>query len=295
MAATRAEVVRLPEESLPFNPFSRVNVNSETAVKVAAQEFADLIRDVEKRLGTVQAQLLYDAIRRGFEATRGENAPFPDFEIINQEIEHDYTVNKRKLDTLTEVMRQLTDFEIFAKRDAPNLWRSLTDKTVIIDLHGLTVLRELTVCLVLTALYRELMAMPDSNVADGVREMRTIIVIDEAHHFLKDKKRNAILERLIREIRSKGASVFLMSQSPDDYDQGDFDFTELLEFIYLLQSSAGATKFLQNAFGVSVTEAKTLSAEVSSLPTAEAIGKSDDVKKKTNRLRVRQFWREKGK
>lgn len=57
VSATRAEVVRLPEESLPLNPFSRVNVGSETAVKVAAQEFADLIRDVEKRLGTVQAQL----------------------------------------------------------------------------------------------------------------------------------------------------------------------------------------------------------------------------------------------
>ncbi|MBA2735962.1 MAG: ATP-binding protein, partial [Pyrinomonadaceae bacterium] len=158
----------------------------------------------------------------------------------------------------------------------------------------LTVLREMTAFLVLNALYRELMAMPDSNVTDGIREMRTIIVIDEAHHFLKDKKRNAILERLIREIRSKGASVFLMSQSPDDYDQDNFDFTELLEFIFLLQSNAGATKFLQNAFGLSATEAKSLSAEVSNLPTANAIGKSYDGKNKTNRLRVRQFWREMG-
>ncbi|MGI8642268.1 MAG: ATP-binding protein [Pyrinomonadaceae bacterium] len=297
VAATNAEVVCLPDESLPLNPFSRVNVNSETNVKVAAQEFADLIRDVEKRLGTVQAQLLYDAILRGFETMRGENPPFPDFEIIKQEIEYDYTANKRKLDTLTEVMRQLTDFEIFARRDNPNLWQNLTDKTVIIDLHGLTVLRELTVCLVLTALYREVMAMPDSAVADGVREMRTIIVIDEAHHFLKDKKRNAILERLIREIRSKGASVFLMSQSPDDYDQDNFDFTELLEFIFLLQSNAGASKFLQNAFGVSAQEAKTLSSEVANLPTVNAIGKSyaKNAKDKINRLRVRQFWREKGK
>lgn len=160
----------------------------------------------------------------------------------------------------------------------------------------MTVLRELTVCLVLTSLYRELMAMPDSNVVDGVREMRTIIVIDEAHHFLKDKRRNAILERLIREIRSKGASVFLMSQSPDDYDTGDFDFTELLEFIFLLQSNAGATKFLQNAFGVSAPEAKKLSAEVANLTAAEAIGKSyeKDAREKVNHLRVRQFWREKG-
>ncbi len=166
---------------------------------------------------------------------------------------------------------------------------------MIIDLHGLTVLRELTVCL-LTSLYRELMAMPDSNVADGVREMRTIIVIDEAHHFLKDKRRNAILERLIREIRSKGASVFLMSQSPDDYDSGDFDFAEMLEFIYILQSNANATKFLQKALGISASEAKKISAEMNNLETAHAFEKSYDAESKSGakRLRVRQFWREKG-
>jgi DNA sulfur modification protein DndE len=60
--ATRAEVVRLPDESLPINPFARVNVNSETAVKVAAQEFADLMESVEKRLGIVQKRRLNDAI-----------------------------------------------------------------------------------------------------------------------------------------------------------------------------------------------------------------------------------------
>jgi len=297
--ATRAEVVRLPESSLPLNPFARVNVNSETAVKVAAQEFADLMESVEKRLGIVQKRRLNDAILGGFETMRGAaNSPFPDFEILRQEIDAQYFIlNNWKPDTLTEIVRQLTDFKIFANNDNAEIWNSLTDRTVVIDLHGLTVLRDITAFLVLNALYRELMAMPDSNVADGVREMRTIIVIDEAHHFLKDKKRNAILERLIREIRSKGASVFLMSQSPDDYDQGDFDFTELLEFIYLLQSNAGATKFLQNAFGVSAAEAKSLSAEVSNLPTAQAIGKSYDAerKDKVNRLRVRQFWREQGR
>jgi type IV secretory pathway VirB4 component len=172
----------------------------------------------------------------------------------------------------------------------------LTDRTVVIDLHGLTVLREIKAFLVLNAVYRELMAMPDSNMADGVREMRTIIVIDEAHHFLKDKKHNAILERLIHEIRSKGASVFLMSQSPDDYDQPDFDFAELLEFIFLLQSSAGATKFLQNAFGLSLQQAKSLSSEIANLQTAYAVGKSFDTGKEgAKTFRVRQFWRDKGK
>ena len=89
--ATRAEVVRLPESSLPLNPFARVNVNSETAVKVAAQEFADLMESVEKRLGIVQKRRLNDAILGGFETMRGAaNSPFPDFEILRQEIDAQY-------------------------------------------------------------------------------------------------------------------------------------------------------------------------------------------------------------
>lgn len=296
--ATRAEVIRLPEESLPVNPFARVNVSSEMAVKIAAQEFADLIRGVERQMGIVQGERLYKAILTGFETMRGAPEGFPDFEIIKQEIDTEYFIlNNFKPDTLTEITRQLSEFRIFARNDDKDVWNSLTDRTVIVDLHELTVLREMTVSLVLNTLYRELMAMPDTEVKDGAREMRTIIVIDEAHHFLKDKRRNAILERLIREIRSKGASVFLLSQSPDDYDQPDFDFAELLEFIFLLQSSAGATKFLQNAFGVSLQEAKKLSSEISNLQTAYAVSKSydADAKEKINHLRVRQFWRDRGR
>lgn len=85
-----------------------------------------------------------------------------------------------------------------------------------------------------------------------------------------------------------------MSQSPDDYDTGEFDFAELLEFIFLLQSSAGATKFLQNAFGLSSQQAKMLSSEIANLPSAHAVGKSLD-SKGAQTLRVRQFWRDKGK
>lgn len=135
---TRAGIVRLPEEKLPVNPFSRVNAGSEIDLKVATQKFADLIRDVGRRLGTVPAQLLYDAILRGFEAMRGENPPFPDFEIVQQEIKYGYAANNRKHDTLTETMRQLTDFQVFARRDRPGSRRNLTDKTVNVNLHRLT-------------------------------------------------------------------------------------------------------------------------------------------------------------
>ena len=295
--ATRARVVRLPDESLPLNPFSRVNVASEMSIKMAAQEFSDTVRDVERNMGAIQGQLLYDAILRAFDTTRGETPPFPDFYLVRQEVDYAYFDNNRKPDTLSEIMRQLTDFKIFAQARGKNLWQTVSDQTVIVDLHGLTVLRELTVCLVLNALHRELMAMPDTEVVNGARAMRTIIVIDEAHHYLRDKKRNRVLQKLIREIRSKGASVFLLSQSPDDYDQNEFDFAELLEFVFVLQSSANASRFLQSALGITAKRARSLVADVANLQSGEGLAKSFDGTKREGftHLRLRQFWRDSGK
>jgi DNA sulfur modification protein DndE len=87
------------------------------------------------------------------------------------------------------------------------------------------------------------------------------------------------LQKLIREIRSKGASVFLLSQSPDDYDQQDFDFIELLEFVFILQSSASSHHFLQEALGIKAEKAKALVAQVANLKRGEAITKAYDIAK----------------
>ena len=65
--------------------------------------------------------------------------------------------------------------------------------------------------------------------------------------------------------------------------------------IYILQSNANAAKFLQKALGILANEAKKISAEMNNLETAQAFGKSFDRKNSVSRLRVRQFWREKGK
>lgn len=296
--AKRAAVVRLPQESLPLNPFSRVNVESEMAVRIAAQEFSDTIRDMERNMGAKQGGYLYEAILTAFNETRTDSPPFPDFYRVRQELDYLYFSNNRPPDTLSEVMRQLTDFRIFgaaSTSNAPEAWNTLSDRTAIIDLHGLTVLRELTVCLILSAMHRELMAMPDTEVVNGTRAMRTVIVIDEAHHYLRDKKRSRVLQRLIREIRSKGASVFLLSQSPDDYETSEFNFAELLEFVFVLQSSASANKFLQSALGITAQRARSLVADVGNLSSGQGFTKSFEEGKgreAISTLNLRQFWRD---
>ena len=153
-------------------------------------------------------------------------------------------------------------------------------KTIVFDIHRLPALRDLCVYLVLNEVYRQLMQLPDSRVgsASKAREMRTIFVIDEAHHFLRNKKRARVLENTIREIRSKGASVMLLSQSPDDYDQAEFNYLELLEFVFVLGSNPSSHKFLEQAFGLTSSEAKSLMRDVTELKQGEAFGRGNDKK-----------------
>jgi DNA sulfur modification protein DndE len=157
---------------------------------------------------------------------------------------------------------------------------NIVSRCIIFDIHRLPALKDLCVYPVLNEVYRQLMLLPDSKVnpTSKAREMRTVFVIDEAHHFLRSKKRARVLENTIREIRSKGASVMLLSQSPDDYDQAEFNYLELLEFVFVLSSNPSSHRFLEQAFGLTTPEAKSLMRDVTELGLGEAFGRTKDKK-----------------
>ena len=275
ISKTKATLIDVSSQPIPINIF-KVPHNSYREKKLAAERIVGIVRNVEANIGKVQEQNLYESIVNAYETVmREKQNPYPDFHIIREELENINT----KPDSLTSVFRPLTEHNLFATREM-KIWDSLVNRTVVLDIHKLPALKDLCVFLVLNELYRQLMLMPDSivNPKNNAREMRTVIVIDEAHHFLKSKKRVTILENLIREIRSKGASVILLSQSPDDYDQTDFNFLELLEFVYVLGCNPSSYKFLQQVFGLSAEQAKKLSRDVTALKQGEAYIKGDDKK-----------------
>ncbi|MFQ5821497.1 MAG: ATP-binding protein [Candidatus Heimdallarchaeota archaeon] len=271
---TKAELLSVLRQPIPLNIF-QVSASSHQARRFAAERIVGIVRNVEANIGKVQEQNLYDAILGAYERVIHDDFPYPDFHSVRDELEG----ISPKPDSLTSVFRPLTQHNLFASRDM-SVWNSLLNRTVIFDIHELPTLKDLCVFFVLNEIYRQLILLPDSKVDENskAREMRTVIVIDEAHHFLKSKKRVKILEDLIREIRSKGASVILLSQSPDDYDQADFNFLELLEFVYVLGCNPSSHRFLQQVFGVSAEQAKKLMREVAALNQGEALGKGKDRK-----------------
>ncbi len=100
----------------------------------------------------------------------------------------------------------------------------LLDASHVIYIHRLPEdLRKLAVFLMLDRLHADIMVLPDAPLdPDGNRQMRLIIVIDEAHHYLPCKQ--PTLEKMVREVRSKGVAIWLLPQSPDDFDQPRYNF-----------------------------------------------------------------------
>jgi len=271
---TRSQVLKVDEVPIPVNIFSLSSL-TEKDRRFTAERVVEIVKSVEANIGKVQENNLYNAIMSAYERVKSTPNQYPDFHLIREELE----LIKETPDSLTSVFRPLTEHNLFVKRDIQT-WNTLLDKTIIFDIHRLPALKDLCVYLVLNEVYRQLMQLPDSRVssASKAREMRTVFVIDEAHHFLRNKKRARVLENTIREIRSKGASVMLLSQSPDDYDQAEFNYLELLEFVFVLGSNPSSHKFLEQAFGLSSTEAKSLMRDVTELKQGEAFGRGNDKK-----------------
>jgi len=121
--------------------------------------------------------------------------------------------------------------------------------TGLLDIHRLPeTLRKLTAFLVLDRLYSEIMSLPDAPLdAHGNRQLRLIIVIDEAHHYLRCKQ--LTLENMVREVRSKGVAVMLLSQSPDDFDQGRYNFAREMGLAIVFKCVLEKPKMLEAVLG----------------------------------------------
>ena len=117
----------------------------------------------------------------------------------------------------------------------------------------------MTVNLLLDALDRFLNGQADSERDEqGNRALRVMCMIDEAHRILGTKLPS--LSSLVRQSRSKGGMIMLISQSPDDFVGEDDDF---------LAEMGLTVAFATNAKQVAVTRILGKGANLANLPVGE--------------------------
>jgi len=138
------------------------------------------------------------------------------------------------------------------------------------------------------------MNMDNSPVENNIKAMRYVILIDEAHVIFKEKKYQSILEKMLREIRSKGVSVVLLSQGIEEYNQPDFDFSTMCEIAFLLDIKDKNLKVMEKFLGLSGNNSKNIARSMEKIEKGQAISniKEFDVAKL---FKVKQYWERKSK
>lgn len=273
---------------LPFNPFILPDYE-EKALRRFAAEMTNTI-EAANSIGIVQQARLREGIIAAYERRRDTDTPQTDFEEVSALIRE----RTDKHDTLTELLERLADYELFEGNNAmQDISQPLHHRTCIIDLSRLNFYKELVAYIVLDRLYREMKSMGDSGVEDNRREMRLLIAIDEAHHYLKAN--NPVLDLLIREGRSYGLGVFLSSQSVMDYEKQKTDYSEFINNVFMFQIGRASSSQLQRLIRTERAEAERLLTEALALPPGECLwNASTEMNKKSSftRLQAGQFYRD---
>ncbi len=289
--AIGAKVLHLPGDIVPVGPF-HLPEYTDDAIRLAAEEKREVYSELFRNLGPKQQGRLAEAVRDSYLELRGDSEPAPDFAYVQHKLNDIYRRDGLQPDSLSELFRQLNAYQLFWSRgsSAPPV-SPLHSQRWVVDVHELGGLKEVTAFTIIEQLYREMRSLPESTIdpTTGLRHIRCILAIDEAQYYLKAK--NRFLQGIIREGRSKGFSVMLMCQSPDDFDQADFDYTEQLQFTYMLQCKTEPNA-VARLLGVSKEEGKTLAKELGRMLPLNGIGAlpGTDGQRRVLRFRLVPFF-----
>ena len=177
-----------------------------------ALSVTDLISRFYPQLGTQQRLALREVL---VDVMSGPDyADAFGFEILGKRLQQYYRDNGRREDGLTEVISRLSVLQLFEDSPSEQNIAPLMSNSLLVRLNELAADTLPAAFLLISRLYDEMRRLPDATRRGSLVELRHIIFIDEAHHYLS--QRSSPLARIIREGRSKGVAVFLATQSVSD-------------------------------------------------------------------------------
>lgn len=116
---TKADTFSLPEQVLPINPFILPEY-SKTQVKISAKEKAESFASIHRQFGVVQRGNLTEAIKQAYQAREKFDKRYPDFQEVAEIVNEMYKENKRKPDSLVEILKDFLNLDCFGIMIAEN-------------------------------------------------------------------------------------------------------------------------------------------------------------------------------
>jgi DNA sulfur modification protein DndE len=279
---TQADFIDVPTNKFPVNPLTFIDNVNEVDRNMGIDKFVDIICKYSN-IGTRQRSFLRQAVTEAFYEQKG--GAFPTLKEINDRLQEIYD----KRDTLTEIIDDLSRYEVF-EDDPKNQLNFLTRNTYL-SLSGdlSNSLRFTSLFLIINYIYNTFMNMENTPVENQSKGIRYVVLIDEAHVIFKEKKYQDILEKMLREIRSKGVAVVLLSQGIEEYNQKDFDFSSMCEITFLLDIKDKSVKLIEKFMGLSKSDEVKIARSMEKIEKGQAITNIKEFKK-AELFKVRQFW-----
>lgn len=283
--STRCEFIDIQSSPFRFNPLSYINMSNERARDYNIRSFRDTVASIDKRIGVKQKNNLEQAIRNCFHRAI-RSGTHPSIKDVNDELSQIYESYGLNPDTLTSILNELaggifdpdttiTD-KLFGKSIYLNLPPTLPESV-----------RQAAVFLILNYLLAEYINYNDVKISENkIKPIRYVIVIDEAHVYLKSKNMVEVLENLLRMIGSKGVIVILLSQGIEEYRQKSFDFTSQVKIPILLNVQNKDLKLAKSFLGTPRSD-HVLQKALNGLEGGKAVINF----KEPQLIEVNQFWK----
>ncbi len=281
--ATKCEFIDIVNDNgLKFNPFLSISLD-EKQRPFSIKSFVDTISTFVPSVGVAQKNILTNIIIDLFDSKKGS---YPNINELFKAIEDYYEVNNRRPDTLFAGIQDLTT-NIF-NCDPNNL--NILDKSLYLNLPPALsdTLRQLVVFLLLRYFNTYFSSTNDCEPIDHIFPLRYVIVIDEAHIYLKNKNARKALEELLRLLRSKGVIIVMLSQGVEDYKTKDFDFASQVKLPICLNVQNKDFKTISNFVGTPSSKYK-LETEIKKLESGKGLINIGEPKI----IELRQWWKTK--
>ena len=239
-AALNATVLKIPSQAMPLDIFYGSSETTESARDVTIAFRESLDKALEKGLTDNQKMRVLEALKPLF--SKRKNITMHDIKLA---IEGYYEENGIKQDRVVTIPNELCQYQLFEPTLSP---KEFFKKSWIIAFGNAPAeSRKLAMFLLFDALHRYLQTLPEAPMdTEHHRAIRIAVAIDEARPLL-DAKHDG-LSKMVRLHRSHGLTVFMASQSPDDYAGQSDDYMEQVGLPICFKTNALSTSVLNNMF-----------------------------------------------
>lgn len=207
--------IEVGAQALPLDFLPSADTPSQTIAR-AAMRFRDTLAMCCQAPGDLQKDLLRQAVQDVI--TQGTDHGL---EGIKAAYMGALAANNKSPDSIVSRLNELTNIPCFEPEMDPAQFFS---KSWVISLKSLPEeLKRLVTLIILDTVAAFLLQQVDSPVPGGFRSLRHLLVVDEARKVLQERKSQSLVD-LVRQGRSKGSVVMLLSQDPSDFDGTADDF-----------------------------------------------------------------------